>query len=101
MLFYFERIQHLADVAGLPRNLHEYATSNLMVAPSGILSHRYLRWALEVVGSDRIVFSTDYPFEAASQGGAQDFLAAAELPEHERTLVATGNWDRLCAGIVR
>jgi len=66
VLFFLERIQHLANVAGLPRNLHEYATSNLMVAPSGILSHRYLRWALEVVGAGRIVFSTDYPFEVAS-----------------------------------
>jgi predicted TIM-barrel fold metal-dependent hydrolase len=73
VLFFLERIQHLANVAGLPRNLHEYARSNLMVAPSGILSHRYLRWALEVVGAGRIVFSTDYPFEAASQGGAQVF----------------------------
>jgi predicted TIM-barrel fold metal-dependent hydrolase len=35
---------------------------------SGILSRRYLRWAVEVVGAARIVFSTDYPFEAASLG---------------------------------
>jgi predicted TIM-barrel fold metal-dependent hydrolase len=101
VLFFLERIQHLANVAGLPRNLHEYARNNLMVAPSGILSPRYLRWAVEVVGVDRIVFSTDYPFEAASLGGAQDFLAAAELSEHERSLVASGNWDRLRAGPVR
>jgi predicted TIM-barrel fold metal-dependent hydrolase len=101
VLFFLERIQHLANVAGLPRNLHDYATNNLMVAPSGIFSRRYLRWAVEVVGADRIVFSTDYPFEAASQGGADEFLASAQLPEHERNLIASGNWDRLRAGIVR
>jgi predicted TIM-barrel fold metal-dependent hydrolase len=101
VLFFLDRIEHLAKVAGLPRNLHEYARRNLMVAPSGILSHRYLRWAIEVVGVDRIVFSTDYPFEAASQGGAQAFLAAAELSEHEQALVASGNWDRLRTAIVR
>jgi predicted TIM-barrel fold metal-dependent hydrolase len=101
VLFFLERIQHLANVAGLPRNLHDYATNNLMVAPSGILSHRYLGWAVEVVGADRILFSTDYPFEAASQRGAEEFLASAELSEHERNLVASGNWDRLRAGLVR
>ena len=101
VLFFLERIAHLASVAGLPRNLHEYARNNLIVAPSGILSHRYLRWAKEVVGADRIVFSTDYPFEPASQGGARDFLAAAELSDHERNLIASGNWARLRAGLVR
>jgi predicted TIM-barrel fold metal-dependent hydrolase len=101
VLFFLERIQHLANVAGLPRNLDDYATNNLIVAPSGILSHRYLGWAVEVLGADRIVFSTDYPFEPASQGGAENFLAAAKLSAHERNLVASGNWDRLCAALVR
>jgi predicted TIM-barrel fold metal-dependent hydrolase len=101
VLFFLERIQHLADVARLPRNLHDYARNNLIVAPSGILSHRYLSWAVEVLGVDRIVFATDYPFEPASQGGAEDFLAAAELSAHERNLVASGNWERLRAGLVR
>jgi hypothetical protein len=54
-----------------------------------------------VLGADRIVFSTDYPFEAASLGGARDFLASAELSELERNLIANGNWDRLRAGIAR
>jgi hypothetical protein len=94
MLFFLERIQHLADVAGLPRNLHEYARSNLMVAPSGILSHRYLRWALEVVGAGRIVFSTDYQFEAASQG------AAPRISSRRLSCPSTsGPWWRAGTGI--
>jgi predicted TIM-barrel fold metal-dependent hydrolase len=101
VLFFLERIQLLANAAGLPRNLDDYARNNLIVAPSGILSHRYLGWAVEVVGADRIVFATDYPFEPASQGGAADFLAAAKLSAHERNLVARGNWERLRAGLVR
>jgi hypothetical protein len=94
MLFFLERIQHLANVAGLPRNLHEYARSNLMVAPSGILSHRYLRWALEVVGAGRIVFSTDYQFEAASQG------AAPRISSRRLSCPSTsGPWWRAGTGI--
>jgi hypothetical protein len=34
---------------------------------------------------------TDYPFEASSQDGAQDFFVSAELSEHEQNLVASGN----------
>ena len=56
---------------------------------------------MEVVGVDRIVFSTDYPYEPASQGGAKDFLAAAELSAHDRNLIASGNWERTHAGLVR
>jgi uncharacterized protein len=56
---------------------------------------------VEIVGADRIVFSTDYPYEPASQSGAEDFLAAAKLSFHERDLVSSANWERLRAGIVR
>ena len=101
VLFFLERIGQLASLAGLPRNLDEYARTNLIVTPSGILSRRYLGWAMEVVGVDRIVFSTDYPYEPASQGGAKDFLAAAELSAHDRNLIASGNWERTHAGLVR
>ena len=101
VLFFLERIEKLAGAAGLARPLGEYARENLHVAPSGILSHRYLRWALEVVGADRVVFSTDYPFEAASLGGARRFVEEAEISGDQRRLVGAGSWDRLCAAIRR
>lgn len=101
VLFYLDRIQQLARVAELPRPLIEYVRNNVYVAPSGILSPQYLRWATEIVGVQRILFSTDYPFEPASRNGARRFLEDAELSEGDRELVASGNWDRLCAGIRR
>lgn len=101
VLFFLERIEHLARAAGLPRSLHDYARTNLIVAPSGILSSRYLRWALEVLGAERIVFSTDYPFEAASHDGAARFLLDADLSDRERHLIASGTWEGLRSGVVR
>jgi predicted TIM-barrel fold metal-dependent hydrolase len=47
------------------------------------------------------LFSTDYPFERSSHNGARSFLAEAGLTETDRDLIASGNWDRLCAGIRR
>ncbi|MDP4332003.1 amidohydrolase family protein [Curtobacterium sp. A7_M15] len=101
VLFFLERIQHLADVAHLQRPLIEYFRNNLYVAPSGILSDRYLRWAIDVAGADRVLFSTDYPFEAASKAGARQFLEATDITDADKTAIASGNWDRLTNQINR
>ncbi len=101
VLFYLERAQDLAAAKKLPRPLVDYMRSNVFVTPSGMLSPRYLRWASEVVGPERMLFSTDYPFEAASLAGARHFLEQADLSAADRTQIASGNWDRLGAGIRR
>jgi hypothetical protein len=59
------------------------------------------RWAIEIVGVDRILLSTDYPFELAPEGGFRRFLKEAELSDIDQEKIAHGNWDRLCAGIRR
>lgn len=101
IVFYLDRIQHLATVARLPRPLVDYFRTNLYVTPSGIASERYLRWAIEVVGADRILFSTDYPFTDASLSGAREFLSTAPISESDRNLIASENWSSLRAQIVR
>ncbi len=101
VLFYLDRIEMLAKAAKLERPLAEYFRRNIYVTPSGIFSQRYLRWATEVVGVDRILFSTDYPFLLAPQGGPRRFLEEADLDAADREKIASGNWDRLCAGIRR
>ena len=96
VLFYLERVDVLSKVAdGLRRPVSDYFRTNVLVTPSGIFSHRYLRWAAEVVGIDRILFSTDYPYVYQSEGWARAFLEEADLNEEERNKVAHGNWQRL------
>lgn len=101
VLFYLERIDSLTATAKLARPVSEYFRANVSVTPSGIFSQRYLRWAIEVLGADRILLSTDYPFENAPPGGALAFLEEADLSAADRALVAHGNWDRLIARIQR
>lgn len=101
MFFFVERLEHLAHAARLPRPILDYVRSNLYVAPSGILSQQYMNWALQVAGPERILFSTDYPFTSASKGGARSFLEALELPELERSAIASRNWDLLRSRIIR
>src|ERR1700744_573889 len=79
VLFYLDRVDRLAQIAELPRSITDYCRTNVLVTPSGMFSQRYLRWALEVVGADRILFSTDYPWVFAPDGGARPFLHEAQL----------------------
>ena len=101
ILFYLERIDLLAKVAKLPRSFEQYARDQIHVGPSGLFSQRYLHWAIEVIGIDRILFSTDYPFGGKTGAEVRRFLAHAPLSDEDRDKVAGGNWDRLVADIRR
>jgi predicted TIM-barrel fold metal-dependent hydrolase len=101
MLFFLERIDRLTGIADLARPVSEYVRSNVFVTPGGVFSQRYLQWALDVVGSDRIMFATDYPYVRVPDGGSRRFLEEAAINDADRAKMASGNWDRLSAGIRR
>ena len=101
MLFYLDRIELMRAAAKLPRKISEYVRDQVYVTPSGLFSQRYLRWAIEVIGAERMMMATDYPFAKASQNAARNFLMQAELSEEERQAIGSGNWERLCARIER
>jgi hypothetical protein len=105
VLFFLERIDLLSKEAnlgtGLQRPISSYFKTNISVTPSGLLSQRYLAWAREVLGVERILFSIDYPYHLAPNGGARRFLEEADLSDVEREGVAHANWERMCAAIRR
>lgn len=72
-----------------------------MVTPSGIFSQRYLRWATEVIGIYRIMLAADYSYAIAEGGAARRFIEETDLSEQDRSKIAFGNWERLCAQIRR
>lgn len=101
VLFYLDRIDNLAAAAKLSRPISDYFRTNVYVTPGGVFSQRYLRWAAEVLGAERIMFSTDYPYRFVGGAGARKFLEDADLSDDDRIAIASGNWDRLCAAIRR
>ncbi|WP_101946953.1 amidohydrolase family protein [Mycobacterium sp. 3519A] len=101
MLFYLDRIDRMTNIAGLARPISEYVRTNVYVTPGGVFSQRYLQWSHEVLGADRILFASDYPYVLAADGGSRRFLEEADLSETERESIGAGNWDKLCAGIRR
>lgn len=97
--FYLERIDRMSGVVKLQRPVSEYMKTNVYVTPSGMFSRRYAQWALDVVGADRIMFSTDYPYVPVPDGASRKFLQ--ELDADDREKIASGNWERVCAAIRR
>jgi predicted TIM-barrel fold metal-dependent hydrolase len=99
VLFYMERMKLLDGVMrpALDRPLEDYLRQNVSYTPSGMYSSRYLSWMIDLVGVDRIMFSTDYPYIPTVGGGAsRDFLAKSTLlTEQERAQIAHGNWEKL------
>ena len=90
ILFYLERI------AGLRRRQQSCSDPSRTMRgriftsrPSGMFSARYLRWTLEVMGIDRLMFSSDYPYRFAPDGGARAFLEQAELDTKDKGQVRT------------
>lgn len=96
--FYLERINVLSQAAHqLHRPVADYGRQNIYVSPSGIFSQSYLSRAIEVMGVDRILFSTDDPYVPIPDGGARRFLEDAVINPNDKAKIAHGNWDRLCA----
>lgn len=101
VLFYLERVDGLAMQAQLPLTFSEYARRNAYVTAGGVYSQRYLRWAVEVLGVERIMFATDYPYRPGPDGGVHHFLEATGLDPAAQEQIASGNWEALVAGIRR
>ncbi len=101
VLFHLDRIDTLPDVAHLQRPPSQYVHTNLFVTASGMLSHRHLQWAKEILGADRILFATDYPYVPLPAGTANGFFDQTDLAEAERDQIAWQNWSRIRAGILR
>ena len=96
VLFYLERTSAVLDrTLELKRPFVEYARRNLYVTGSGIWSEAYLLRCLEIVGPERLLFSTDFPYQYRPGQGPRRFLEEAPLDPAGREAFAHGNWERL------
>ncbi|KAA0921534.1 amidohydrolase family protein [Streptomyces apricus] len=101
VLFYLDRIAAMDPLTTLRRPIAEYFRSNIRITPGGISSHTYLRWSLETVGADRIMYASDHPFNRERAGSARRFLDEAPIDGATRERIAFRNWEELVAGIRR
>jgi len=102
VLFYLDKADALAIEAKLPQTFSEYVRRNAYITPGGVYSQRYLRWAAEMVGVERLLLATDYPYRPAGpDGGVEHFLQTTGLKREDQERIAGLNWDALVARIRR
>ncbi len=94
LLFWADRADGLARVAGLQRPVSDYLRSNFHITASGMLNPALLRHALSVTTADRLIFSTDYPFQQPTREEIDAFLAVFES-DADRRKFASGNASAL------
>jgi predicted TIM-barrel fold metal-dependent hydrolase len=96
VLFYLERMSPVFErTLNLRGSFKEYAKNNLYVTGSGMWSEAYLQRCLEIVGPERLLFSTDFPYQYEPGGGPRRFLEDVALSDDARAGLAHGNWERL------
>ncbi len=95
VLFYAERLAAMDRVSGLAHPIASYLRRNLYVTASGMFSPDYLARAAAIVGTDRLLFSTDYPYQYRAGRDARRFLAECGLNGSDRAAFAHANWERL------
>lgn len=94
LLFWEDRVNGLSRIAGLERKVSDYIRSNAFITSSGMFNPALLRHTLAATTIDRLLFSTDYPFQRPTQPEIQQFLAEFDNDE-DREKFAAGNARRL------
>lgn len=70
-----------------------YLRTNVFATTSGVMSHAALLGAVHAVGSDRVLFSIDYPFESTAE--AVQFLRSAPFAPADLERIAHANAERI------
>jgi predicted TIM-barrel fold metal-dependent hydrolase len=98
VLFYLERLVMLDRVSKLRRPFIDYIRNNLYLTASGMFNTAYLQQAIDAIGVDRILFSTDYPYQYRPGGAARRFIDGLELDDVSKAKLACRNWESLTVG---
>jgi len=95
VIFYAERLAMLDRVAKLERPFLDYVRGNLYLTASGMFSETYLQRSIAAVGMDRVLFSTDFPYQYRPGRDARRFIEGLALEQVDKEKLAHGNWTRL------
>jgi len=95
VLFYAERLAAMDRATDLAHPIATYLRRNLYVTSSGLFLPTWLERAKAIVGADRLLFSTDYPYQYRPGRDARQFLENCGLNPAEQAAFAHENWTRL------
>jgi 5-carboxyvanillate decarboxylase len=79
--------------AKLQQQPSDYFKRNFVITTSGMNWNPALRFCLEVLGSDKILFAIDYPFQDTAE--AVEAINEADLTQEQRAAILHGNAERV------
>ncbi len=81
--FWLDRADSLSRLAGLERPISDYIRTNVFLTASGMLNPALLHHALTVTTTDRLIFSTDYPFQQPTRAEIDTFFGHLTTDRHK------------------
>lgn len=92
--FYLNRLDdQQSKTLSLPHNFTHYFKHNIYVTPSGFFSPEQLKYMVDVVGADRILYSGDYPFLIDTN--TKRFLEDAPISPIDKQKIGWQNAEKL------
>ncbi|HAY46894.1 MAG TPA: amidohydrolase, partial [Gammaproteobacteria bacterium] len=93
-------MHRLDTIGGLPttaatikRKPSEYIRDNFIMTTSGMSWDPALKFTIEVLGADKVMFAVDYPFGSYERD--TKWLNAADISHADKALVYGGNAERV------
>ncbi|MGF7168730.1 2,3-dihydroxybenzoate decarboxylase/5-carboxyvanillate decarboxylase [Sphingobium xanthum] len=91
--FMNSRAQAIGRARKTKRSMAEYFQSNFVITTSGVEDPLALRYAIDKIGIDNVMWAIDYPYQP--QKPAVDFMDAAPVTDAERHALYHGNAERI------
>lgn len=93
--FYLSRLDQALPrgITGLALDISGYFRRNVYITPSGMFDMNQLRYCVQVLGADRILYAVDYPFIGNEK--AAGFLEDAPLSQEDKEKIAYKNAELL------
>jgi 2,3-dihydroxybenzoate decarboxylase len=87
------RISYMGDLRRFKKPLGDYLRSNFYVTTSGNFYTPALTGAMAELGTDHVLFSTDYPYESMRE--AADWFDNARISAKDRQMIGRNNAEKL------
>lgn len=84
---------NIGAVDKMPRLPSEYFKEHFVITTSGVCSPPALRHALDVLGSDAVLFAADYPYESVEE--AVSFLDNTAISDQDKCKIYQTNAEKL------
>ena len=93
--FFLSRLDQVIppEVSGFSRKISDIYKSHVWITPSGMYDKAQFEFTLSVMGADRIIWSTDYPF--LTMDGTGGFIKSLSVSDKDREKIAYRNAEKL------